>query len=470
MVDAAVSKTAEHSSCGFESHLRYQRRPRLAAVFFWAAALLTAGLVAPRPTSAADTTPRDKKPEKSADPRPNGEQEATTFDAELRFRGSQARNLRSLQASQEDLLRGVFQRIRAGIHHRRGPLTATIQIQTAGAMGAPVQFDPDNLSGALPVPVGLQQGFVRWSPDGIKGLELQLGRMELSYGAERRIGRYDFHESGNAFDGLRVGYAPIDVLAVEVLAVKLRRNTAQPEQERHLLGAYVTARLAEIVTTDLYFLYLDDGDDDLRANHMNMGVRLVLKPLYFVELDAEAAVQFGDLVPKGYQKPIDHLATSFAAELRTRGTIGIPLGLALRVQRHSGDTDPSDDVSEGWRQLYPSLAQQVGLLQLFPQSNLLQYGGGLRIGPEDHAHLLVDARFNSAMSGSVVPAFNQPTLGGDDTWAALGTELDVQVHVPLLDNAKLMLATAFFAPSQLLADEVGEQWAQQFLAQVTATF
>ena len=74
------------------------------------------------------------------------------------------------------------------------------------------------------------------------------------------------------------------------------------------------------------------------------------------------------------------------------------------------------------------------------------------------------------MSDSVVPAFSQPKLHYDDTWAPLGTELDVQVHIPFLDFGRLLLVTAFFVPSQLLADEVGKAWAQQFLVQVSADF
>jgi len=427
------------------------------------AALAAPAALRADPASAADrATPAASDSAKRAS--------GHTLDAELRFRASSARHLNTLQASQEDLLRGVFQRIRAGARYSAASLDARVQFQTAGSLGAPVRFEPGANDTPVPVPVGLQQGWMRWRPESLDGLEVQVGRMALEFGAGRRIGRYDFHETGNAFDGIRAGYRLQPYLKADLLAVRLRRNTAQPERERYLAGVYLAARPAEPLALDLYFLDLSDGDDDLRADHMNMGLRALWKPVYWLALEGEAAVQFGAVLPKGHEQEMDHVASSVAFAVRSEGHVGIPLAVALRFQRHSGDIDAKDDQSNAWRPLYPSLARHVGLLQLFPQSNLLQYGVGLRIGRKKELHMALDWRVNAAMAGSVVEAFGKPKLEHDDTWAPLGTEVDAAVRLPFASGSELLAVAAVFVPSQLLADAVGQEWAHQLILQWSARF
>ena len=477
MVDAAVSNTAEHALV----RVRVPPSVPMIRLSLLANALLATVLLAASgtalaavPSTASDAPTDSSRAQLDPTDTPARRDPATvaTMDAELRFRASQAAHLRTLQAGQGDLLRGVFQRIRGGARYRATGFDAYIQIQTAGAMGTAVQFDPDGLSGGadVPVPVGLQQGWVRWRPANLDSVQVQLGRMALEYGDGRRIGGYDFHESGNAFDGLRVGYSLPPFLAVDLLAVTLRRNIAQPERERYLFGVYVASKPVSEVEVDLYLLELRDGDEDLRANHLNMGLRSLWRPKYWLTLQAEGAVQFGAVRPKGYANELDHFATSFAASVELQGHVGIPLGVALQFQRHSGDPNPVDDQSTAWRPLYPSLARHIGLLQLFPQSNLVQYGSRLRVGRDKEMRFIMDWRVNAAMSGSVLPAFNQPRLEYAKTWAPLGSELDSSLHVPFGGRSELMVLFALFVPSQLLADAVGGEAAQQFMVQWSTQF
>gem|GEM_PF-3496982 len=504
MVDAAVSKTAELSSCGFESHLRYhciapaaarpsktaldaardstnviaaQRppEPRAAAhpppreVGRWAALATTvAALIAlssPFDVFATDSIYGDPLGQPKTPKLPIDGQR---FDASFRFRGVYAQNRTSLDSARDDASREVHQRMRVGAAFGKGPVDAYFQVQSAGTLGSPARFDADSSSSRVGASLGLQQGWARWRWPLIDGFEVQAGRMALEYGAGRRIGRYDFHETGNAFDGVRVGWKPGDFVSIDLLAVRIRAADSSSDT-RTLLGTYIVTKPASIITTDVYFLFADDRGKS-RAENVNMGLRVVLRPWYWMEWDAEGAVQYGTVTPQGYSNPLDHLATSLATELRMRGHLGVPLGFNLRFQRHSGDNDTVDDASAAWRPLYPSLARQVGVLQLFPQSNLVQYGIGVRIGDRNDVRVLVDTRFSGAMSHSRVPAFNQPVLKFDDTWAPLGTEVNARAVLPTENAGEIQLVGALFSPSAVLSEHVGEatmhqyfvQWALQF--------
>jgi hypothetical protein len=118
----------------------------------------------------------------------------------LRVRARQTTRLHGLPAGLDEVREGAFHRVRLGASFQREDLSAYLQLQSAGAMG---DAGPDD----EPLTVGLQQGWLRWDPQGWRGLRVSAGRMALEFGAGRQIGRYDYHEIGHAFDGLDVGWA-----------------------------------------------------------------------------------------------------------------------------------------------------------------------------------------------------------------------------------------------------------------------
>ena len=383
-----------------------------------------------------------------------------------------------LQADQEDLVRGVFQRIRLGARLSTSTLHAYIQLQSASVLGeaGPAQFQPTGSApsgpGDIPMPVGLQQGRLRWTPGWIKGLDVELGRMALHYGKGRQIGEYDFHETGNAFDGLKLHYEIPDYLDVDALAVKLRRNTAHPELERNLLGVYIAGRPIKPMQADVYFLYVTDGAEQLRLALQTLGARLEWQPWRWLSLEVEGAFQVGTQQPDGYAEPLDHFATSWTAAISGHHNPGVPLALGLQAQQHSGNAGETDDQVRAWRPLYPNLDVHLGLLQIVDQRNLRQVGGWFRIGDLDKGpSLTVDLRLNSSVAGSPVPAFSGPALDGKvGDWTPLGTELDARIRWPLLGNSELLVASGVFAPSTALADQIGRAWARQYLVQWSTDF
>lgn len=393
---------------------------------------------------------------------------ATSLDAELRFRASNSYRLGHLQAGQDEVRTGFFHRMRLGSGFERAEIGAYLQLQAAGALG-------DSGPALQPLPVGLQQGRVRLKVPGVTGVTVEAGRMVLDFGLGRQIGRYDFHDTGHAFDGLALHLQLDQVLQVHPLAVKIRRNTAQPDQERNLAGIYAHGYPAAGLRGDLYLLYLGDDAEKESAHLQTMGLRIDWRFLSLMALEAEGALQVGDVRAQVQATPLDHFAWMVAGSLAAEIQGNLPASFALHGQAYSGDDVPSDTVSTAWRPLYPSLDEVVGLLQLFRPSNLLQYGARIKVGPWQGLSAAVDGRVSAAKSGALMPGFSGKTMacaGGSATgeWCGLGAELDVRLGYDWRPWAGVLLAGGVFLPASDLAAQVGGDVAGQVLLQWTSRF
>ncbi len=387
----------------------------------------------------------------------------TTLDAELRFRGVSSSHLQDLQAGQDGVRRGVFDRLRFGAGFRRDVLSSYLQLQSNGALG-------DAAPGEPPSPIGLQQGLVRLDVPGVKGMRLDAGRMALEFGAARMIGRYDFHDTGNAFDGLRLRVGIEEFLDVDLLAVKIRRNSAHPDKERNLAGLYATGLPIENLRTDLYFLYLGDDNDAGRAHILTMGLRFDWRATSFLGLELEAALQAGDVQPMAAERILDHVASSLAGTLTLDGRRWLPAIFKLHGQTYSGDPAPGDAIDSGWRPLYPSLDEVGGLLQLFAQTNLTQAGGRVRIPLNSQVNLDLDGFLSWGRTGAALPGFADRVLPGDGSWVLLGPEVDLRVRWSWRSWSEVLLAAGVFVPETALREHVGVSMARQLLLQWNSRF
>jgi hypothetical protein len=422
------------------------------AIVAWLTWTLPA-LALPPDATATDPLPTvDHQPEST-----------TSLDAEVRFRGSTTSHLGDLQAGQDDVRHGVFDRLRLGAQFHREQLSAYLQLQNNGALG-------DAAPGEQPLPIGLQQGYVRLDVPGVKGMRLDAGRMALEFGAARMIGRYDFHDTGNAFDGLRLRMGIDDFLDVDLLAVKIRRNSAHPDKERNLAGMYVTGLPVETLRADLYFLYLGDNNEAGQAHILTMGLRLDWRATSFLALEAETALQVGDVQPNTQDRGLDHLASALAGTLTLDGRNWLPLLVKLHGQMYAGDAAPGDNLSAGWRPLYPSLDEIVGLLQIFRQDNLSQAGARLRWQLGAPLALDVDGFASWSRTGAPLPGFADRVLPGDGAWVLLGPEVDVRLRWTWRPWSELMLAGGVFIPATSLREHLGTATARQVLLQWTSRF
>jgi len=259
-------------------------------------------------------------------------------------------------------------------------------------------------------------------------------------------------------------------LDVHAVAVKIRRNSAQPEQERNLFGLYMTALPAEGLRSELYFLYLRDGSLNDSARVLTMGARVDWLALSWLAAEAEAAVQVGEVDTGGVTEARSHVASMAAGGLTASARLGVPVSLTLGGQMYSGDARPNDRTSSAWRPLYPSLDETVGLLQLFRQTNLLQYGARLKAQFAQKVSADIDGRVSASHPGANLPGLGNPVLSAHGDWAVVGTETDARLRWRWHPSTELLGGIGVFMPSPLLRDQVHARAGWQAWLQWTTRF
>ncbi len=390
------------------------------------------------------------------------------LDAELRFRGSKTAYLGNSTAGQDAVRSGFFDRMRLGANFVSPNVTAYMQLQASGAFG-------DSGVNLSPLPIGLQQGVIQLRLPGVKNLDLNVGRMALEFGAGRMIGRYDFHETGHAFDGIDAHLGIDKVLDLHAIVVKIRRNSAQPDYERSMGGIYLQTTPIASLQADVYFLYLIDnklgeaGKPNEKDRLLTMGARIGWQPAHWLEFEGEAAVQVGEFQQEGQLDRQDLLATALVGQLTLKRQGHLPQRLSMYGQMYSGDAKPTDRVLTTWKPLYPSVDEVVGLLQLVNQTNLLQVGLRYRAQLFAQMSAEVDARSFASEGGATLPGFGEKFLSLTPTWHTVGAELDLRLRWQWRPRTEFLLAAGTFAPSDALV-ALGQRLAGQVLLQWSSKF
>ncbi len=372
-------------------------------------------------------------PARPVDPDAAGDSGTARLDADLRMRSLLSRGLEALPAGLDVRRSGAYHRVRLGSDLRAGSFDARVELQGAGAFGAAGPLE-------APLQVGLQQAWLRWRTTRARtAISVEAGRMALQYGSGRQIGRYDFHPTGHAFDGVRVRGELDRVLVVDLLATRLRRDPNQQGVDRGLYGVLATAQPTGSLTGDVYLLVLRDGDESGRHQLQTMGLRLQWEPWGVALAELETAAQFGrrsDDAPDAE----DRFAHMIAARLGAFGTLGLPFGGGLMVELYSGDDDPDDGVERAWRPLYPDQDRIVGLLQRFSPSNLRAFGGWLELGARE--------RLSARVEGRLFAQLAAPRVGDRGSgWQAIAGEIDGRVRWTMAAGQQLELAAGVSLPS-----------------------
>lgn len=384
-------------------------------------------------------------------------------DAEMRFRGMGGSHLSDLGQGYDSANSGWYQRSRLGILLEHSQLSAYLQLQSSGALGA---AGP----GADPMPLGLQQGWLRARAQFAQELWLDAGRLVLDYGAGRQIGAYDFDTIGQAFDGVRAHYAIPKRLIAEVFAARLKPGAAGSDVRRGLSGTHLTATPNELLKAELYVLYLVDDNAAERSGLLTMGSRVVGGPWLGLSGEVEGAVQIGEHRHADSRHPTDRLAWMAASELNYRLDGRIPLSFSLFGHVFSGDDDATDATDRAWQPLYPSKDAVVGLLRVFEPSNLAQAGARLQWQSPSPAWPLTisaDVRRSLAAAHGKMPVFGGDSVPGDRGWQDLASEVDLRVRWRVLPGSELMVAASGLVGSSMLARTYGADRALLALLQWT---
>jgi hypothetical protein len=243
--------------------------------------------------------------------------QTVTFGGEIRERSELDDRSRSTNGH-IDLYHLLRSRLAASAAISPG-ITALIQLQdsrTFGEEGKPTSAN----AGAL----DLHQGYIEMRDVAGVPVDVRLGRTELGYANERLIGKSDWSNTGQAFDGITASVRPGD-LRVDLLAMAIGRNPAGTAYTRDVIlaGAWgIWSPDSGRTSVQAYYLYDDPRVIGLVQNRNTAGAYTHFS-LGALDAELDGAAQFGD-----------YEADGLAPEKISASMIGARLGYLLQEFWH----------------------------------------------------------------------------------------------------------------------------------------
>ena len=216
----------------------------------------------------------------------------------------------------------------------------------------------------------------------IQGLWIRGGRMELSFGNERLVGRDDFSLSGRSFDGVLVRWGRLPNIDIKAFYTKLRESRDFENGDNDFFGVYMSTEAIPHTVLDVYYMgQLDNFEQEVdqgegtttrsieRAIHTT-GARLEFLYKGF-RAEAEAVFQFGSRTdPGNFEKTLEHVATAYFADISYQIPVATQPTFGAFFVWASGDANPVDGKSVDFQPLFPTRHSFLGTMDLFAWSNI----------------------------------------------------------------------------------------------------
>ena len=344
----------------------------------------------------------------------------------------------------------------------------------------------------------LSQAFFDFRPAGENvPLTLRGGRQELSYGRQRVLGKLDWVQSTRRFDGVKLMWQSplidVDVFWTKpVLQVPeqfrpplgpridegLNRKPDHFREQQQFYGLYSTFKGIKNHVVDVYFLGLNDENDDFeyfspngqtgRFETYTYGARFAGTTWNF-DYDVEAAGQFGHAAGDPIRGAMVGADAGYTfKELPTTPRFGLGFDFA------TGDDTPRDGSIETFNQLYPTAHAPLGYLDLVGRQNIISPNVNFSFKPVKNVTVTAlyyhfwlasdqDALYNVAGIGSRRDVSG--SAGRD-----VGDELDLTVNWQIDPHSSLLIGASHFWPDGFInhsgrsedADLLYVQWVFKF--------
>lgn len=282
----------------------------------------------------------------------------------------------------------VFNRMRLGVarEFERG-LRVFVQLQDSriwGEEGASL-----NALNAI----DLHQAYLQIDKPVGMPFNVRLGRQQLSFGNERLVGKYDWHNVGRVFDAMNVQWGG-ERHRLDLWLAQVRDHTAPTvARNQEFAGAYFTSQRLLPVTLEAYWLLLYDArnfesianpatpgrqDEPSEALTIHtLGLRWSRASGRNLQFDFEGAYQFGK---RGFQN-----VRAYGFALKASYTVASPWRPTLHVGYvlGSGDEQFDDNKSETFANLFPNAHGFLGAMDYASWSNISAPFAGLNFSPRE---------------------------------------------------------------------------------------
>lgn len=340
-------------------------------------------------------------------------------------------------------------------------------------------------------------------------LALKVGRQELSYGEERLIGAFAWHNIGRVFDAAKLrwqtAWFAADFFTSRVVIPEDQVFNVNNDYD-WFSGLYATSTNLPHHLLDFYFLARNSSAQAIAAapspqfpqpsarDIYTYGVRLKSKPgeLGHWDYTLDLIGQFGDfkdLRLGANSDRLDHEA--FAAIVQGGYTFNDAWAkprLGVEYSFASGDSNPTDGKHETFENLFPTNHKFYGSMDFASLQNLQNVRGIFQLKPhprlslavEGHGFWLADTHDNFYNVGGAPRGGTDATAG--DTYginpgysAFLGTELDVIAGYAVTRYAQLEAGYGHFFHGDYISQSLsapthGARDADYFYAQLNLSF
>lgn len=230
-------------------------------------------------------------------------------------------------------------------------LTATVEVQDSRTFGQ----TRATLNGSAPA-LDLRQGNIEVKDIAGTSVNMKLGRQVLNYANERLIGRSDWNNFGQSFDGIFLT-VPIGDVKLDAFGAATARNPNTSDstgpiytRDAILSGLWAMWKPEKGTVGAQAFLLYDSPGTTTRDNRQTAGV-YVNGTADALDFEVDGAYQFGTRVRKGSP---DRTIGAYLAGLRVGYTIESAAGLRIGVgfDRLSGLEENAPDKFGAFNTLY----------------------------------------------------------------------------------------------------------------------
>ncbi len=319
-------------------------------------------------------------------------------------------------------------------------------------------------------------------------LLLTVGRQAITYGDARLVADSRWGNFGRTFDAIRLRFEESNfwVEGFVMRPVQIRRHDFDDSDSAdNFYGVYASTTALKFQTTDFYVFYRDKSDNqpDLdptnkidaegswngpAARFATIGARVKSTPaaLHGWDYTAEAAYENGDL----YQSTLSstrYNLSAFAAHVSGGYTFKDAMWtprIGLEYDYASGDSDPNDNDSESFQNLYPSNHEKYGFMDEFSWRNIHDARVQFNVKPltkldleaDYHAFWLVDTSDYWYRSNGISTLRTRTPDGRDVRTIGAsnfaGQEVDLTATYEVTKNLKVQTGYSHFFAGQYLVD------------------
>lgn len=298
-------------------------------------------------------------------------------------------------------------------------------------------------------------------------VRLRYGRQFLQYGSQHLISPLAWANTYRNFEGFK-GYYTDDNWSIDAFAVQpvngaalntyRPRSRDQADQSRWFSGVYSTWKKAPNGTLDLYWLWLDEQEDNLSridGNRHTLGSRYAGaipvkeggdKTLYTLKWDLEGAWQFGE--EDSLAALNEEISAGFvnAQGSVTMDSVAWSPTLTGLIWWGSGDSNPGNGKNTTVNTLFPLGHAYWGMIDNFNGQNLVDYSVQFAVNPTKKLTLLSAWHWFDKAAGqdAIYNVAGVPFGGVNPSPDNLGNELDLMATYKVNANLELQLGYFWF--------------------------